>query len=151
MMTKRSVLTTLLLTLSLPLAPVAVPALLAGEAPIVSSTGKPLAEMPVLTGREWRALTPETKLAFILGVGHVMSIEENILEKHPNLRRKGFVAKLAEGLAGVPMDDIIKTVDTFYTDNPDDLGLPVMAVMWQQLVRPKLKTGIADAPLTGRD
>ncbi|GFO55265.1 hypothetical protein GMSM_22720 [Geomonas sp. Red276] len=151
MMTKRSVFPGLILALSLCLIPATVTAPLAAEGGATSSTDKPLDEMPVLTGNDWRVLTPETKLAFILGVGHVVTIEENVIERHPDLRRKGFVAKLAEGLAGVPMDSIIRTIDTYYTEHPDDLGLPVMAVMWQQLVRPKLKTGIADRPFSGQN
>lgn len=105
-----------------------------------------LKEMPVLTGVEWQSLQPETKMAFILGIGHVVTIEENVIGRHPELKRKGFVAKLAEGLEGVPMDGIIQSVDTFYAKNPDDLGLPVMGVIWQQIVKPKLKAGIADRP-----
>jgi len=107
-----------------------------------------LKEMPVLTGEEWQTLRPDTKIAFIWGVGHVVTIEENVIERHPELRRQGFVAKLAEGLRGIPMNTIIQDVDTYYQRNPDDLDLPVMRVIWKQLVKPKLTSGVADRPLT---
>jgi len=109
---------------------------------------KELKEMPVLTGEQWQTLQPDTKIAFIWGIGHVVTIEENVITRHPELRRQGFVAKLAEGLRGVPMNTIIQEVDTYYQKNPDDLDLPVLRVIWAQLVRPKLRTGIADQPLT---
>jgi len=108
---------------------------------------KELKEMPVLTGHEWQTLQPDTKIAFIWGIGHVVTIEENVIQRHPELRRQGFVAKLAEGLRGVPMSTIIQDIDGYYQKYPDDLDLPVMRVIWSELVRPKLKTGIADRPL----
>jgi len=114
-------------------------------------TSKELKEMPVLTGEQWQNLHPETKLAFIWGIGHVVTIEENVQQRHPELQRKGFVAKLAEGLRGVPMNDVMQTVDTYYRNNPEDLDLPVMRVIWREIVKPKLTTGIADRPLNKQD
>jgi hypothetical protein len=108
---------------------------------------KELKEMPVLTGEEWQTLQPDTKTAFVWGVGHVVTIEENVNKRHPELKRQGFSSKLAEGLRGVPMSTIIQEVDSYYQKNPDDLDLPVMRVIWRQLVKPKLTTGIADRPI----
>jgi hypothetical protein len=114
-------------------------------------TGKELKEMPVLTGEQWQTLQPETKIAFIWGIGHVVTIEEHVLQRHPELKKEGFVSKLAVGLRGVPMTTIIQTIDNFYAKNPDDLNLPVMRVIWGQMVKPKLKTGVADRPLSKQD
>jgi hypothetical protein len=106
-----------------------------------------LKEMPVLTGEEWQTFRPETKIAFIWGIGHVVTIEEHVIKRHPELSRQGFTAKLAEGLRGIPMNNIIQVIDSYYQNNPDDLDLPVMRVIWSQIVKPKLKTGVADQPL----
>src|ERR1035437_5897438 len=65
--------------------------------------GMELKEMPVLTGEQWQTLLPATKIAFIWGVGHVVTIEEHVVQRHPELKRPDFTAKLAEGLRGVPM------------------------------------------------
>ena len=112
---------------------------------------KELKEMPVLTGEQWQTLQPDTKIAFIWGIGHVVTIEENVITRHPELRRQGFVAKLAEGLRGVPMNTIIQTIDGFYQKNPDDLDLPVMRIIWAKIVKPKLKSGVGDSPLTKQE
>jgi hypothetical protein len=125
-----------------------VPLARAEEERTPSDLSRELKEMPVLTGQQWQTLQPDTKIAFIWGIGHVVTIEENVMQRHPELRRQGFSAKLAEGLRGVPMNSIIRDVDHFYRNNPDDLDLPVMRVIWADLVRPKLKTGIAGRPLT---
>lgn len=124
------------------------PALAAEESP-AGDLSKDLKEMPVLTGETWQTLQPEAKITFVWGIGHVVTIEENVIQRHPDLKRQGFAAKLAEGLRGVPMETIIKDIDGYYLSNPDDRDLPVMRVIWTQIVRPKLKTGIADQPFAG--
>jgi hypothetical protein len=123
----------------------------AAEAAMPLETGRELKEMPVLTGEQWQTMQPDTKIAFIWGIGHVVTIEEHVMQRHPELKRQGFVAKLAEGLRGVPMKTIIQEIDTYYQKNPDDLDLPVMRVVWAQIVKPKLKTGIADRPLNKQE
>lgn len=124
---------------------------LAVEEAMPLETEKELKEMPVLTGEQWQTLQPDTKIAFIWGIGHVVTIEENVLQRHPELVRNDFVSKLAEGLRGVPMNAIIEETDAYYLRNPDDLDLPVMRVIWSQIVKPKLKTGIADVPISKQD
>lgn len=119
---------------------------LADEPAASVDTTKESQEMPVLTGEQWQTLQRESKFAFIWGVGHVVTIEEHVVQRHPDLKGKGFVAKLAEGLKGIPMSAIVDEIDTFYQKNPDDLDLPVMRVIWSQLVKPKLASGIADRP-----
>lgn len=109
-------------------------------------SGQQVKEMPVLTGESWRQLQPDTKIAFIWGIGHVVSVEEHVVQRHPEMQRQDFVAKLAEGLRGVPMSSIVERVDNYYRQNPDDLDQPVLSVIWSEVVRPRLKTGIADLP-----
>ena len=123
----------------------------AAEAAATIGADKELNEMPVLRGDKWQTMQPDTKLAFIWGIGHVVTIEEHVVKRHPELQGKGFPSKLAEGLRGVSMNTIVQTVDTYYHNNPDDLDLPVMRVIWKQIVKPKLKTGIGDRPLTKQD
>ncbi|HBB69413.1 MAG TPA: hypothetical protein DCZ89_06135 [Geobacter sulfurreducens] len=119
---------------------------LAAELPVALETGTELKEMPVLDGESWQSMSPDAKIAFIWGVGHVVTIEEHVIQRHPELLRKDFVAKLGDGLRGVPMSSIIEQVDGYYRQNPDDLDLPVMRVIWSEVVRPRLKAGIADQP-----
>jgi hypothetical protein len=116
------------------------------DQPAVIDSGKALQEMPLLTGVEWQTLSRDAKFAFILGIGHVVTVEEHVVQRHPELKRDDFVAKLAEGLKGVPMRDIVQELDSFYRTNPDDLDLPVMRVIWSQLVKPKLASGPAGRP-----
>lgn len=117
----------------------------------VQSTADLRETMPVLTGDQWQRMDQDSKLAFIWGVGHVVTIEEHVVQRHPELKREDFVAKLAEGLRGIPMNNIVQTVDNYYQANPQDRDLPVMRVVWRQMVKPKLKSGIGNAPLKDND
>jgi hypothetical protein len=119
----------------------------AAEQTVPPEVGTQSMEMPVLTGTEWQGLSRDAKLAFIWGVGHVVTIEEHVVQRHPELAKPDFPTKLAEGLRGMPMNAIVDRVDAYYKTNPGALTQPVMRVIWRQLVKPKLKSGIANRPL----
>jgi len=116
-----------------------------GMTPVDGS--KTLAEMPVLTGKLWQQMSQDAKTAFVWGIGHVVTIQKHVMERHPELKRSDFTEKLSEGLTGVPMERIVGTVDAYYRDHADQLETPVMRVIWRQMVKPKLTLGIADQPI----
>jgi len=107
------------------------------------------AEMPVLKGNIWVAMTPESKLAFIWGAGHVVTIEQVLMRQYPELKRESFVLKVVEAHAGstMKMNDVVAVVDTYYTENPEKLDTPVMHVIWDMMIKPNIKTGIAGQPI----
>lgn len=106
-------------------------------------------EMPLLRGDLWIKMDQDSKVAFVWGAGHVVTIEEVIIQKHPELKRDSFVMKVIEATANSPMkmNDVVAEVDKFYMANPDKLDTPVMRVIWDQLIKPKIKTGIAGKPI----
>jgi hypothetical protein len=112
-----------------------------------AGTGKDLKEMPVLTGTVWQTMTANEKVAFVWGIGHVVTVEWQAAQLRPSLKQEDVAAKLAEGLVGMSMNDIVQGIDGYYKDNPDDLEAPVLAVIWDEMVKPKIKTGIGNIPL----
>lgn len=104
--------------------------------------------MPVLKGNVWQKMPHDSKVAFVWGFGHVVSIEQHLMEKFPELKRDSFVAKVVEGMADIPMDNVIARVDEYYGANPNKLETPVTNVMWDLMIKPNIKTGIAGRPLT---
>jgi len=110
--------------------------------------------MPLLKGEQWLKLDPDSKVAFIWGAAHVILIENVLMEDIPELRRENFSAKVYEARtarvkAGKAMkiNDVIRAIDQHYKEHPDQLGTPVMAVIWNVGIKPHLKTGIAGRPL----
>ncbi len=108
---------------------------------------KEILDMPVLKGDLWQKMTQDSKVAFIWGFGHVVAIEQHLMEKYPELKRDDFVSKVVEGMAGIPMNDVISRIDNYYATNQDQLEKPVVSVIWDTMIKPNIKTGIAGRPL----
>ena len=104
-------------------------------------------KVSLLRGDLWQQMTPDSKIAFIWGMGHVVDIEQALMERYPELKRDSFVMKVVEGMADMPMNDIVPEIDNFYKANPDKLNMLVAAVIWDTMIKPNIKTGIAGRPL----
>ena len=104
--------------------------------------------VPILTGELWQKMTPDSKVAFIWGFGHVVTIEQHLMDKYPELKRDSFVPKVVEGMADIPMNEVVARVDQYYSAHPDQLKEPVTKAIWDTMIKPNIKTGIAGRPLT---
>jgi hypothetical protein len=106
-------------------------------------------EMPVLKGDQWMTMDENAKVAFIWGAGHVVIIEQVLMDRYPDQKRDTFVTKVVEASANSPatMSQVAALVDKFYQDNPDKTDTPVMAVIWETMIKPNVKNGIAGKPL----
>ncbi|MBN2654797.1 MAG: hypothetical protein JXR79_06750 [Nitrospirae bacterium] len=103
--------------------------------------------MPVLKGDLWQKMTHDSKVAFIWGFGHVVSIEHYLMGKYPELKRDSFIPKVVEGMNNIPMNKVIAQVDNYYQNHPSEIDKPVTSVLWDTMIRPNIKTGIAGNPL----
>ncbi|MCX5811293.1 MAG: hypothetical protein NT178_01930 [Proteobacteria bacterium] len=106
--------------------------------------------MPVLKGDLWQKMTHDSRVAFIWGFGHVVSIEHYLMEKFPELKRDSYVSKVVEGMANTPMNEVVDRVTRYYDMHPDQIEKPVTNVLWDTMIRPNIKTGIAGRPLNKR-
>ena len=50
-------------------------------------------------------------------------------------------------MADMPMDNVIDRVDDYYDANPDKIETPVTNLIWDLMIKPNIKTGIAGRPL----
>jgi hypothetical protein len=110
--------------------------------------------MPLLKGEQWQKMDSNSKVAFIWGAAHVILIEKVLMEEIPELRRENFTAKVLEARAArtaagasLTINQLVDSIDQYYKDHPDKLQTPVMAVIWNVMIKPYLKTGIAGRPL----
>jgi len=110
--------------------------------------------MPILKGDYWQKMSPDSKVSFIWGVAHVVLIEAVLMEEIPELRRESFVTKVVEVRAArtaagtrLTINQVIDIIDQYYKDHPDKLEVPVMKVIWDLMIKPNIKTGIAGRPL----
>ena len=110
--------------------------------------------MPLCRGTHWQRANSDAKVAFIWGAAHVVLIENILMEEVPELKRENFSAKVVEARlarvsAGTEMtiNEIVRMIDQFYKEHPDQLQTPVMKVLWDIGIKPNLKTGINGRPL----
>ena len=102
---------------------------------------------PLLSGITWVKMSQDQKAAYIWGAGDIIDLEQEIMEIYPELKRESFVAKAVEGIGDVQINEIVSNVDKFYKAHPDQTKLSVIRVIWDTMIRPNLKTGIAGKPL----
>jgi hypothetical protein len=102
---------------------------------------------PLLTGKTWIQMSQDQKSAYIWGAGDIIDLEQEIMEIYPELKRDSFVTKAVEGIGDVKISDIVSTVDSYYKGNPDKIELSVIRVVWDTMIKPNIKTGIAGKPL----
>jgi hypothetical protein len=50
-------------------------------------------------------------------------------------------------MAGMKMNDIVRKVDEYYAANSSQIEAPVVRVIWDTVIKPNLKTGVAGRPL----
>ena len=102
---------------------------------------------PLLTGKTWLNMSQDQKTAYIWGAGDIVDLEQEFMEIYPELKRESFVTKAVEGIGDVTINEIVSAVDAFYQDNPDQVNLSVIRVVWDTMIKPNIKTGIAGKPL----
>jgi hypothetical protein len=136
----------LLLLFSVSIVAVSLPSGASSEETVAEAVAR---EMPVLKGDQWMTMDENAKVAFIWGAGHVVIIEQVLMDRYPDQKRDTFVTKVVEASANSPatMSQVAALVDKFYQDNPDKTDTPVMAVIWETMIKPNVKNGIAGKPL----
>ena len=102
----------------------------------------------LLTGKIWTRMTQDEKVAYLWGGGDVVDVERRLMEDFPQLKVENFSFKVREGFPStVTNNEVARAVDKWYRDNPDKLNVTVIRVIWDTMIKPHLKTGIAGRSL----
>jgi hypothetical protein len=48
------------------------------------------------------------------------------------------------------MNEVVARVDRYYEMHPNEIDKPVTSVLWDTMIRPNIKTGIAGHPLKNK-
>lgn len=115
------------------------PMLLAALSMTAWAGEKPEADLTIVTGEHWVSASLEQKRAFLFGVGNVLEIEQAMAgDEYQAMRGRSIVPVLLDGLSGVPIADMVTQLDKFYADHPDQIGRPVIGVLYMELALPRL-------------
>lgn len=80
----------------------------------------------LLTGDHWQQLSYEGKVMYIKGVGNMADFEA-----HLQIRgREGCLsAALVEELKSKTIAEVVREIDTYYQERPENLATPVLEVL----------------------
>ncbi len=94
-------------------------------------------ESQLLTGQLWQTMSPDAKVAFVWGIGSLVEYERAQIGASP-MGTKSFIPFLVKGLKGKSIDGVVRLVDAYYRNYPDQIQRPVMDVIFQAVVLPTL-------------
>ena len=98
--------------------------------------------MAALNGYVWEASAPQSKLDFLLGVECSLAMEsalKQVAEEHGGSVE---LSRIANGWQIAFRDksrpDIVRQIDEFYVQNPEQKKRHVFDVVWMEMVRPAM-------------
>jgi hypothetical protein len=89
----------------------------------------------VADGTLWLQSTPEERKAFLIGAGNMMALEATYAKKRgtpPPLAG----TKAAAALEHMTLDEMTDRITRWYQANPDRRTMPVIGVIWMDMVEP---------------
>ena len=103
----------------------------------------------VFTGELWQNTSPEEKQAFLYGIDTAVNVEvyvNDMIRENAKKTGKTVVSNLSPFEKGwmkafkkMSRKEIILSVDNWYATHTDQLAVPVMKVIWDTLIEPKLE------------
>lgn len=114
-----------------------VAATLLATAPATAQT--PESQQRFADGKDWIAASPDARRAFVFGIANAISVGTGWDERHVQPGQTTFARRAAAGLAGVSLGEATRRIDAWYAANPGKLDTPVVAVIWLDIAKPRLK------------
>lgn len=104
-----------------------------------SASATPAPQQRFADGKDWTQASMEEKRAFLFGIANAISVGVGWDERHVPKEQTTFARRAGEGLSGVSLGEAVSRIDAWYAANPGKLQTPVVAVMWLDIAKPKLK------------
>lgn len=90
-------------------------------------------------GNDWKNSTDSERNAYLVGISNMISVGNAYDSKKVPGEDKTFMRQAYLGLQGTTIPEAVKRVDAWYRANPDRLDVPVLSVLWIDIVKPKLR------------
>lgn len=90
-------------------------------------------------GTDWKNSTETERAAYLVGLSNTISVGSAYDKKKVPGQDKTFMRQAARGLAGTTVAVAMKRVDAWYAANPDRMDVPVLSVLWLDVVKPRIK------------
>jgi uncharacterized membrane protein len=106
-------------------------------APVAAQTSAP--QQRFANGKDWTSASVDERRAFLFGIANAISVGVGWDERHVPAGQTTFARRAGAGLAGVSLGETMSRIDAWYAANPGKIDTPVVAVMWLEIAKPKLK------------
>jgi uncharacterized membrane protein len=106
-------------------------------APVSAQTSAP--QQRFANGKDWTSASVDERRAFLFGIANAISVGVGWDERHVPAGQTTFARRAGAGLAGVSLGETMSRIDAWYAANPGKIDTPVVAVMWLEIAKPKLK------------
>jgi hypothetical protein len=88
----------------------------------------------VVDGEAWMSATPVERRAFLVGAGNMLIAERSYAMKR-NLPPAPVGEEITKAVDRMTLADIEARITRWYEMNPDRRSMPVMGVLWRDIVR----------------
>jgi hypothetical protein len=95
------------------------------------------AQRVVVDGDMWLKTTPEMRKAFLVGAGNAITMEKAYATKK-GLAQPPAGDLVAKAVNTMTLDQISDRITRWYQANPQRKNVPVMGVVWIDMVKPTL-------------
>lgn len=89
----------------------------------------------VVDGNLWLASTAETRRVFLIGAANMIALE-SAYSKRKGVPLSTVSAMTMKAVDGMTLDQISERITRWYEANPGRHAMPVMGVLWTDLVAP---------------
>lgn len=106
---------------------------------IALATGQAMAQERksiVADGKQWMSASASERRAFLIGVGNMIAAEMAYAKK-TGRETQTASALITKGVGDLKLPDIEARITRWYEANPGRLAMPVLGVVWQDLVKQK--------------
>jgi hypothetical protein len=89
-------------------------------------------------GTDWASSSVAEKRAFVFGIANAISAGIGWDERHIPASQMTFARRLGPGLADTSLGEAVRRIDAWYAANPGKQDTTVMAVMWLDIIKPRV-------------
>jgi len=90
-------------------------------------------------GDDWANSSETERAAYLVGVSNMISVGNAYDQKKVPGEDKTFMRQAARGLAGTTVAEAVRRVNAWYAANPDRKNVPVLSVLWLDIVKPRIQ------------
>ncbi|MBF6023085.1 hypothetical protein [Lysobacter niastensis] len=98
------------------------------------------AQKVVVNGDMWLKSSPEIRKAFLVGAGNMIAMEKAYASKK-GTAQPAVGTMAAKAVEGMTLDQVSQRITRWYEANPQRRDVPVMGVIWIDLVKPAAPAG----------